>query len=276
LGDSQEMRFRRDEKGDIGMASEADFLRCVSALDKVSVAFLGAQSGLGAPMHYEADLAGFKLMEVVVRHANAVSGIALLPTPGLHFISAWVLLRSAFEVALTAYWLTIDDDWKEREARWVGWMAGEEEYQRKLGGDLRPISEHGSQKFKDHANQLEARRLAIMQLLPKDSRDRRPSIPKMIEECGIEKKRYIVYRIGSQFTHGGPTVCQELFETGENYIRIKDVDYSNWANLFQLASWSIAQPGQTTLLRAGASEVAITNVLAAHENLCVVASALEK
>src|SRR5438132_340333 len=162
-----------------------------------------------------ADLAAFKLMEVILRHVNAVSAIAGLSKPGSHLMSAWVLLRSAFEVALTACWLAKDPDWKEREARWLGWMAGEEDYQRKLAGDLRVIAGDAAGKFEDYARQLEDRRLRIMRLLPKDAREKRPSIPRMLQELAIDKKYYVAYRIGSQLTHGGPAVCQ-VFETSED------------------------------------------------------------
>lgn len=257
------------------MASETDFQECVHALDEVTRAFLDARRGLPAPTKYEADVAAFKLMEVVFRHVNAVTGIATLTPPGSHYVSAWVLLRSAFEVALTAYWLVKDNDWKEREARWLGWMAGEEDYQRKLASDLRPLNEEGSQRFEKYAERLEQRRCAIMRLLPKDSREKRPSIPRMLDECGVEKKYYIAYRIGSQFTHGGPAVCEEVFETGEDFIRMKEVSYSAWINLLLMASWSIAQPGHVVLGRAGASEQPADNLLAKHDKLRDVVKKLE-
>jgi hypothetical protein len=91
-----------------------------------------------------------------------------------------LLLRSAFEVALTAYWLALDDNWKEREARWLGWIAGEEEYPRKLAGDLHPLVGDRVREFEAYALQLEQRRFAIMRLLPKDAREKRPAIPRML------------------------------------------------------------------------------------------------
>src|SRR5262249_23682962 len=99
------------------MPTETEFFRCLAALDDVMGAYSDAQKGLTAPTEYEADLAAFKLMEVVFRHVSVVPVIALIPKPGSHHISARVLLRSAFEIALTAFWLALDDDWKERESR---------------------------------------------------------------------------------------------------------------------------------------------------------------
>jgi hypothetical protein len=58
-------------------------------------------------------------VSAVLQHVEAVSEVAKLGNPGSHYVSAVVLLRSAFEIALTAYWLVIEDDWKEREARYL-------------------------------------------------------------------------------------------------------------------------------------------------------------
>jgi hypothetical protein len=256
------------------MASETDYRRCVDALDEVSQAFLRAQNGLAAPTRYEADLASFKLMEVVLQHVNAASRIAMLPKPGSHLVSAWVLLRSAFEVALTAYWLALDDDWKEREARWLGWIAGEEEHQRKLAGDIRPVAGDGVRRFEDYALQLEQRRLAIMRLLPKDAREKRPTIPRMLQECGIHQRYYVAYRIGSQLTHGGPTVCEEVWETDGSVFCTKEVKYAAWVGPLQMAGWCIAQPGWAVLCRAGATLEAAEGVVDAHDRLRAAVSSL--
>ena len=35
----------------------------------------------------------------------------------------------------------------------------------------------------------------------------------MLQECGIDKGYYVAYRIGSQMTHGGPAICEEVWET---------------------------------------------------------------
>jgi hypothetical protein len=260
---------------DKAMANEADFRECVAALGEVRQAFLLAQQGLVVPTRYEADLASFKLMEVVLQHVNAASGIAMLPKPGSHLVSAWVLLRSAFEVALTAYWLAVDDDWKEREARWLGWIAGEEEFQRKLAGDLRPVAGDGVQGIEDYALRLEQRRLAIMRLLPKDARAKRPAIPQILQECGIHQRYYVAYRIGSQLTHGGPAACEEVWETDGSVFRTKEVNYASWVGPFQMAGWCIAQPGYAVLCRSGAAFEAAENLVDVHDQLLAAVSRLE-
>ncbi len=249
------------------MTTELDFRECVEALDEVAAAFQTARKDLNAPSRYEADFAAFKLMEVVFRYVNAVSGIAMLPEPGSHLAPAWALLRSAFEIGLTAFWLTREDDWKEREARWLGWVVAEEDFQRKLGGDLRSANLEAADRFLDYAARLEQRRLAITRKLPMDSRERRPSIPQMLDECGVDRKYYIAYRIGSQFTHGGPSVCDSVFESGEGFIRLKTARYSEWMHPLMLGSWSVAQPGVSTLSRAGASPESLERIYAAHEHL---------
>jgi hypothetical protein len=257
------------------MVNEDDFRTCVATLGELIQAFRLERNGLAAPTKYEADLASFKLMEVVLQHVNAVSDVAMIPKPGSHLVSAWVLLRSAFEVALTAYWLTIENDWKEREARWLGWVAGEEEYQRKLAKDLRPVAAVAAQKFENYALQLEQRRLMIARLLPKGARQARPAIPRMLQECGIHEKYYIAYRVGSQLTHGGPAVCEEVWETSDHFLRTKDISYSPWVDPLRMAGWCIAQPGYVVLLRSGATPEAAENVVGAHARLLEGVSILE-
>ncbi len=257
------------------MATEADFRQCVTELDNVTHAFLTARKGLNAPSKYEADLAGFKLMEMVFRHVNAVSCIALLPDPGSHRLSAEVLIRSAFEIGLTAYWLTLEDDWQERESRWLGWVIAEEEFQRKVASDLRLFTGNKGDDVEEYIQQLEVRRLAIAQQLPKDARKKRPNIQEMLKECRIDKRYYIAYRVGSECIHGGPVACREIFETGKNFIRTKVVKYSSWVHTFNMAGWCIAQPGSTALLRAGATPTTVTKLFDAHGCLRAAARKLE-
>jgi hypothetical protein len=97
----------------------------------------------------------------------------------------------------------------------------------------------------------------------------------MLEECGVEKKYYVAYRIGSQLTHGGPAVCEEVFETAEDFIRMKELSYGTWVNLFLMASWSVAQPGHVALGRAGASEESVGKLLDAHDKLRAIVKGLE-
>jgi len=92
-------------------------------------------------------------------------------------------------------------------------------------------------------------------------------MPQMLEECSVGRTYYFAYRIGSQFTHGGPGVCDAIIGSREGYFYTKDVDYSQWVQLFLIASWSITQPAMTTLFRAGASYEALEQLYAAHNRL---------
>ena len=262
------------------MAIENDFKKCIGLLDEVTRAFLDARTGLAAPSRYEADLAAFQLMEVSFRHINAVSGIAMMPKPGSHLISAWSLLRSAFDISLTATWLADDPDWKEREARWLGWIAGEETYQRKLAGDIRKAGGTRTEKLDQYAADLEKRRLQIMRLLPRDSRKKRPEIPLMLRECGLKENYYIVYRIGSQLTHGGPACIKEVWKTGVHDGKpaffFKDIAYAEWSHPLQLAGWCIAQAGSVVLLRAGADPEAVNQMIEVHKRLIEASSLLSE
>ncbi len=261
------------------MVSEADFKRCIDLLDGVTAAFLVARKGLNAPTHYEADLAAFQLMEVSFRHINAVTGVALMPKPGSHLISAWSLLRSAFEVSLTAHWLAINPDWKEREARWLGWVSGEEKYQRNLARDIGKAGGDGS-GFNRYADKLETRRMAIAQKLPKDSRIKRPDIPGMLRECRLKENHYIVYRTGSQITHGGPACINEVWSRGEHegkpVLFVQEVNYAAWTHPLQLAGWCIAQAGYVVLTRAGALPEPVDMMIEAQQQLIEATSHLSK
>lgn len=256
------------------MAIEADFRSCVAALDDVVNEFLEARNRCAGLSEYESDNAAFQLMEAVFRNVNAVSGIAVMPEPGSHLFPAWVLLRSAFEISLTAYWLTKEDDWKEREARWLGWMAGEETYQKKIANELRPVIGTGADEYISYAGQLEQRRHAIMQKLPKDSRMNRPIVPTMLKECGMDQQFYVAYRIGSHLSHGGPTVLRELFIQEDGALRRKHVNYEAWVEPFRMAGWSIAQSGSTVLARLGAPTNAVEQLVAAHDRLLSASSSL--
>ena len=257
------------------MATESDLHTCLKALDDVTWAFLEARRSPLELGQYEADTAAFQLMEVVFRHVNAVTGVAAMPPAGFHAVTAWVMLRSAFEVAVTAYWLTRDNDWVEREARWLGWMAGEEEHQQKLAADLRPINPDASDRLVKYRDSLQQRREAIARLLPKDSRIRRPNLLAMLQECEIQKRYYIAYRLGSQFMHGGPAVCHEVFEPTDANLRMKPVDYGAWVGLLRMASWCIAQPGQIVLQRAGVPLEAVRPIVEKHQVLLAQVESLE-
>ena len=182
----------------------SSFEQCLAALDDVTNAFRIARSEVvAAPSHYEADFAAFKLMQQVWVHVNAVSAIAAIPYPGSHLASAWVLLRAAFETGLTAMWLAADDDWKEREARWLGWVTSHEKHLSNLSRDIKKLNAHAAQDFVHYVDQLKQRRELISRLLPKDSWTQRPSLLEMMREVNVDQGYYMAYRIGSQVAHGG-------------------------------------------------------------------------
>lgn len=257
------------------LATEEDFHRCVAALDDVTGAFLEARKNCPGLSEYESDRSAFQLMEAVFRNVNAISTIAMIPAAGTHLFPAWVLIRSSFEIALTAYWLAKEDDWKEREARWIGWIAGEEQFQKRLANDLRPVAGTTAEPLSVYADALEHRRRAIMAKLPKDSRTNRPTIPSMLSECGIDQHYYAVYRIGSQLAHGGHTTCSELFAQEDGGFRLKDVAYASWIEPFQIAGWSVAQAGAVVLARIGMSSISLEPLAVAQDSLISATSILK-
>lgn len=252
------------------MADDAQMAPLITALDEVTLAYREAGKTTGRLWRYEADLTAYQLMELAWVHVNTVSHIAATPTPGHALLPAWVLLRSTFEVSLTALWLAREDDWKEREARWLGWIAGEEEFQAKVAADIEAATANPALQWRDHIAALKQRREAIMRLLPKDSRIRRPSLKDLLRECGIEQKYYLAYRYGSQFAHGGPTALSEAFEqrgNGEATSMHLRIDANRWREPLKMASWCIAHCGGTVLGRCGAPADAIHPLVVAHERL---------
>jgi hypothetical protein len=156
--------------------------------------------------------------------------------------------------------------------------ASEEEYQRKLAKDLRHIAADEAKRRDDYADKLEKQRRAIMALLPKDSRVKRPDLRTMLQECRVEDRYYVMYRIASQLMHGGPAVCIEVFDVevgpeGKEFF-FKHFGYSAWADLLKTGSWSIVQPGATVLFRAEAPAENIKALYDAHDRVLAAASEL--
>jgi hypothetical protein len=209
-------------------------------------------------------MAAFRLMQLVWVHVNSISALAVIPTPGSHVVAAWPLARAAYETGLTAWWLVKDDDWKEREARWLGWMTVEEKFQDDLANDFDAFDADAARMRRAYRDGLKHRREAITKLLPKDSRPKRPSIFQLVKELMPGQNYYVPYRIASQITHGGPGAMDWMSKnTDQGYTDIIPKPVS-WANLFPMCSWCIAQPGAVVLARAKAEEAIL---LEAHERV---------
>ncbi len=258
--------------------SDENYRACIEALDDVTAAFRDGRAEVSsAPTRYEADFAAFKLMQLAWIHVNSLSHIASIPYTGSHIASALVLARSAFETGLTAYWLSKDDDWKEREARWLGWITSEEDYWNNLAKEFETLNPAFSASAVGKVRVLESRRTAITKLLPKDSRSKRPKPWQMLKEVGVEQKYYIFYRITSQVAHGGAGSDEWAVRREDDRISWANVvEPSSWKELFRMASWSIAQPGTVVLMRAGASSDARARLGSCHDKLLEVTHRLER
>lgn len=251
--------------------------QCIQALDNVTGAFAQGRKGLNAPTCYEADFAACKLMQQVYLHVNAISHIAAIRYTGSHLTAAWPLLRTAFETALRTLWLVQDDDWKERESRWLGWVTEEERYLKRLAKEFDAINVEYAQRLRAQRSELERRRKAIDKLLPKDSRMRNPSVPELISEVGLEAKYYIWYRIASHFSHGGPSSSQcAVKRTEEGIAFVGVVQPRDWKGVFRSASWSITAPGLYVLLRSGADQAVIETLNSQHDRLIEVTEQLDE
>lgn len=240
----------------------------VDALNDVLGAYRACRKTIASvPGKYESEMAAFRLMQLVWVHVNSIAALAEIPTPGSHLVAAWPLARAAYETGLTAWWLVKDDDWKEREARWLGWMAGEEEFQESLAKDFEAFDSDAARKRRAYRDGLRHRREAITKLLPKDSRAKRPSIFQLVKELMPGQNYYVPYRIASQITHGGPGAMDWMSKhTNDGYTDVIP-EPESWANLFPMASWCVTQPGSVVLARAKADNAALRELFEAHERV---------
>ena len=250
------------------------FNACIAALDIVTATFRDARQGLDAP-RYEADYAAFKLMQQAWLHVNAFSHVAAIPYTGSHLIAGWALLRAAYEAGLRALWLVKDDDWKEREARWLGWMHAEEDYWLRLAKDFRATAPGYAGELESYARTLRNRREEITKMLPKDSRPAPPSIAQMIADVGLEPQYYIPYRVACDALHGGPGSWRLAMKEADGRLHfLSAVTAREWAQPFRIASWCVAQPGIAVLLRAGAPAARCNDLARAHMEMLAAADAL--
>jgi hypothetical protein len=252
------------------------FDNCVAALDNVSGCFRGLHRSVKEMTPFESERAAFQLMEVVFRHVNAVSHLAMAPSPGSHHVSAAPLLRSAFEIAATVIWLIRDESWMEREARWLGWIAGEETFLRSYAKGIRDVAGSEADDAIRFGDALETRRRAIAAKLPKDSRIKRPDFRQMLRECDTPDGYYEAYRVLSHLTHGGPLLCRALWKESDSQLLLTKTEKSSWAESFRIASWSVAEAGQLTLRRFGVSDNEVSRLIDLHGRLLIASDRLRE
>lgn len=248
--------------------AEAPFQACVDALNDVLGAYRASRKTISSvPWKYESEMAAFRLMQLVWVHVNSISALAEIPTPGSHLVAAWPLARAAYETGLTAWWLVMDDDWMEREARWLGWMTAEEQFQDDLANDFDAFNAEAARKRRAYRDGLKQRREAITKLLPKESRPKRPSFFQLVKELMPRRTYYVPYRIASQITHAGPGAMDWMSKHTDDGFTDIIPEPASWANLFPMASWCMTQPGAAVLARAEADSNSIRELVEAHERV---------
>jgi len=264
----------------IGVSREIEdrFRSVISHLDDVTQRYRIARQSIVELGRYEADLAAIKLMQATWLHINALSSVAEIPYTGSHSISAWVLLRAAFEAGLTAWWLVAPENWIEREARWLQWIKREEIHRDKLSKSSNVFGADFVTQLEGERDRLAKRRQDISNLLldnvapdqrPKVERQLRPptvSMEQIIRETGLPSRYYIVYRVSSHYTHSGPSTSNTLlqFANDENTQTSIPCD---WSEMFCAASWLMTDPGQVVLIRCGANHEDVARIVDAHNNL---------
>lgn len=254
---------------------DSKFQACIDALDCVTATWHESHDLRLSVGRCEADTAAMRLMQNIYVHVNSVSHLAAIPYTGSSLVSAWVLLRAAFEIAVVATWLVEDADWKECEARWLGWMTKEEELWNGIARDLEPRTQDAAARARESSLMLRKRREAIAAKLPKDSRTKRPSMPEMMREIGLETARYVVYRLGSHIVHAGPS-CTEwsVKETDKGWGFGEVVKPSQWRDPFCMAGWCVARPGALVLDRHNAPVQIVTRLIDAQKALTKAAEDL--
>lgn len=245
------------------------FKLSIDALDVVTAVYREGRNTLSAaPTRYESDFAAYRLMQLIWMHVNSLTVLAMVPEAGTHAASAWLPLRAAYECALTVLWLTKEEDWKEREARWLGWVKQEEEYELKLAKHLEVFSPKEAAARRTHARQLAERREAITKLLPIAPHPKRPRLIDLVNQLMPGTEYYAPYCVASELTHGGPgSLSWASFTKADSIDLFPRLDWSRWSQAIRMASWCVSQPGTCVLQRAGADSRVVAKLIDAHNEV---------
>ena len=208
--------------------------------------FLAARKTFPKLGEYESDLESLFIFYLVIRHVESICTLAkrdLVMLP-----SALAVARAAFEATTKILWMLHPDEVFDREARWLVYLAGEEDYLLRTASLLGDFG-HDAGSWVEHAKSTREFRIGVEKLLPPTTKPLKalPNFRAMLKDIGQEQ-HYLKYMRLSQFSHG-THVAGELYRKnlGNGKVHREFIYPESWAEPLHCAWWCLATGGTTIL-----------------------------
>lgn len=219
-------------------------------LEEVVGRFLTARNTFPKLGRYESDLEALLIFYLVVRHVESICALAKYDLVTLP--SALAVARSAFEATGKILWMLHPHEIMQREARWLAYLAGEEDYFFRTAALLADFG-HEARSWTENAKITRDFRLEIEKLLPKTIKPLKtiPNFRAMLKEIGQEHQ-YLKYMRLSQFSHG-THVAGDFYRKnlGIGKVHGEFIYPESWAEPLNCAWWCLATGGTTILDKLG-------------------------
>jgi len=195
------------------------------------------------------------LMAVTCKHTDAFLSVAMIPEPGSHIETEWSIVRSLYELAVTALWLVYPENENTQKRRLLKYMKAETHYFPRMRGEFDAASGQ-------LADSPESKFLELDQLLREAHKKEniggepkmKPDFRQMMKECGIPDRQYSeFYSSASHRMHGGSSSILNWFEA-RVFQSSQEPDYLAWFTPIHGVSWAFGDGGATILGRQGAPE----------------------
>lgn len=214
-------------------------LMAASKLDDAVGSIIGAtQRRRNEYGRWESEVEATVLLGLMIRHTESL--IALARTDLVLLPSAFAITRTVFEIGVRMRWLLVPNHEYDREARWLVHVEEEERLWKHLA-DLAEKTGDSVASYREREASIRSFRLAVAAKLPTaTARPRRiPSVEDALKEQ-VEERRYIAYRLLSQFVHGGH-FAGGTFRRGLGTAKEfgEKVSLDDWGMILQVAWWSL-------------------------------------
>jgi hypothetical protein len=183
------------------MPPTPQILHITDLLDTAISRFLSARKSIPPLGKYESEVEAMLLFNMAIRGIEAICTLAR--TDLVLIVSANVLARTIFEIALKAAWMVQPEDPFACEVRYLAHLAEEERL-------LRAISERVIQfggdpvVFTEQLTPIREFRVRVAAALPPGFTELpgNPSVEEMLKALN-QGQTYAIYRLLAQFVHGG-------------------------------------------------------------------------
>lgn len=211
--------------------------------------FLAARKSFPKLGKFESDLEALFIFYLVIRHIESICTLAKCDLVMLP--SALTVARGAFEATVKILWMLHPDEVFEREARWLAYLAGEEDYLLRTASLLAEFG-HEERWWTESAKSTHKFRIGVEKLLPSTKPLKAlPNFRAMLKDIGQEQ-HYLKYMRLSQFAHG-THVAGELYRNnlGNGKVHGEFIYPESWAEPLNCAWWCLATGGTTILKKLG-------------------------